>query len=95
MKTISISDAKATLSEQIRRVSRGEEIVILDRGRPVARLVPCEPANQDDELQSLERAGLVRLGTTRLPDEFWDLPRPSDPTGRARAAAQAEREDSW
>jgi len=48
MKTLSISEAKATLSQQLRHVRRGEVIVITDRGMPVARLVPA-----NDPLPSL------------------------------------------
>jgi prevent-host-death family protein len=95
MKSISISDAKATLSEQIRRVRSGEEVVILDRGHPVARLVPFEPANHDSELLELERAGLVRLNRAPLPADFWERPRPSDRDGGVREAVLAERELGW
>lgn len=38
--TFSISAAKARLSEPIRRVEAGEEIVIARNNRPVVRLVP-------------------------------------------------------
>lgn len=95
MKTISISDAKATLSEQIRRVRSGEEVVILDRGQPVARLVAFVPEDLDHELDELERAGLVRVGRAPLPEGFWERPRPSDAGGSVRAAARAEREEGW
>lgn len=38
--TIPLSVAKTRLSELVRRVEAGEEIVIRRGGRPVARLVP-------------------------------------------------------
>lgn len=38
--TVGIRDLKARLSEYLDRVRGGEEIVVTDRGRPVARLVP-------------------------------------------------------
>jgi prevent-host-death family protein len=38
MDTISLTDAKAHLSELIDRVEAGESIVITRRGKPVARL---------------------------------------------------------
>lgn len=40
MERINLSDAKAHLSELIDRVERGEQIEILRRGKPVARLAP-------------------------------------------------------
>lgn len=92
MKTISVSEAKATLSEQIRKVGRGEEIVILDRGRPVARLVGVANQDEDSELDDLERLGLIRRGKA-LPKSFWKLPLADDPQATLRAAIDDERED--
>lgn len=40
MKTISIADTKAHLSELLARIEGGEEIVITRRGKPIARLSP-------------------------------------------------------
>ncbi len=91
MKTISISEAKATLSEQIRRVRRGEEVLILDRGRPVARLVPARDQANDQALRELEGEGLIRRGTG-LDKRFLSLERPKDPDGAVRVALIAERE---
>jgi prevent-host-death family protein len=95
MKTISISNAKATLSQQIRRVRSGDEIVILDRGRPVARLVAIESTHHDEEIDDLEKAGLVRRARTKLPSSFWRLPRPRDSGGVLRSEVLREREQSW
>ncbi|MER8750110.1 type II toxin-antitoxin system prevent-host-death family antitoxin [Mesorhizobium sp. M1050] len=37
---VSITEARAKLSELVRRAKAGEEIVITRRGKPVARLLP-------------------------------------------------------
>lgn len=42
MERVSLSDAKAHLSELISRVERGDEIQIVRRGKLVARLSPPE-----------------------------------------------------
>ena len=47
MSTVSISELKANLSRYLREVRRGGEVQVLDRGAPVARLVPA--AATDDE----------------------------------------------
>ncbi|MXZ27293.1 MAG: type II toxin-antitoxin system Phd/YefM family antitoxin [Gammaproteobacteria bacterium] len=61
MKTASISDLKANLSRYIREVSRGGEVQVLYRGKPVARLMP--PAATADGLRrTLIRSGLLRPG---------------------------------
>jgi prevent-host-death family protein len=41
---INILDAKNRLSELVRRVQTGGEVVIANRGAPVARLVPVSPS---------------------------------------------------
>jgi len=39
-----VAELKAKLSAYLRRVQRGEEVVVMDRDAPVARLVPyAEP----------------------------------------------------
>ena len=43
-------------------------------------------------LRDLERQGLIRLGTGRLPRNFWKLPRPRDPKGRVLKALLEERD---
>ena len=41
MTTVSIQEAEAKLSELIRNLKPGDEIVITDNNQPVARLVPA------------------------------------------------------
>jgi prevent-host-death family protein len=60
MKTASISSIKTSLSEYIDAVRRGEEVVITDRGRPVARLVAVEGGKaREGRLARLVREGIV------------------------------------
>lgn len=63
MKRASISEAKNRLSALIDSVKGGSSVLIVDRGRPVARLEPVgRPggANDDDRLGRLVREGVVR-----------------------------------
>ena len=62
MTTVSISELKANLSRYVREVRRGGEVQVLDRGAPVARLVP--PAAEDNRgvRDRLIRQGLLRPG---------------------------------
>lgn len=57
-----MTEAKAKLSELLRRVSAGESILILSRGRPVAKLSPVSPAaeGEDARLVRLEETGVLR-----------------------------------
>ena len=43
--TVGIRDLKSKLSEYVARAAGGEEIVVTDRNRPVARLVPYAAAS--------------------------------------------------
>jgi prevent-host-death family protein len=79
MKTASITETKNQLSALLERVRNGESILILDRGRPVARLEPAlsdDPTEPDARLDRLERQGLIRRAQATLPDSFLDEPPP-------------------
>jgi prevent-host-death family protein len=60
MRTVKISEAKAKFSAHIEYVKRGNEILILDRETPVARLMPVESAaDGDGQMKRLFAKGLV------------------------------------
>jgi prevent-host-death family protein len=62
MKKASITEAKNNLSALIDSVKNGSPVLIVDRGRPVARLEPVgrPGADDDDRLARLVREGAVR-----------------------------------
>jgi prevent-host-death family protein len=62
MKKASITEAKNNLSALIDSVKGGSPVLIVDRGRPVARLEPVTTAAADDDtrLARLVREGVVR-----------------------------------
>ena len=94
MQTTSITQLKNSLSAYLRDVKAGEEVLITDRGRPIARLVPVSSSDSMEEhLEEMERKGLLRRGTGRLPDDFWDMPRMEDPEGLVLKALLQEREE--
>lgn len=71
MKRATLTEAKNGLSALIDRVRAGETVVILDRGRPIARLAPAVEADDPEgRLARLARAGVVRLGTAAPPVEL-------------------------
>jgi prevent-host-death family protein len=53
MSTVNIHEAKTQLSRLLLRVEQGEEIIIANRGVPVAKLVPLTPSKS--RLSSLGR----------------------------------------
>lgn len=67
---VSVRDLKARLSEYLRRVGRGEEVVITRRGRPVGRIVPMgEPQEKTGAtvVRELRALGWVRAGSGEAP----------------------------
>ena len=88
MKKASISEAKNSLSALIDSVKGGSPVLIVDRGRPVARLEPVGgPGPQDDSrLARLVRDGIVRPARGVLP-KTWLATKPP----RARKGASAVR----
>jgi prevent-host-death family protein len=45
------------LSRAIKRASRGEEVVVTDRGRPVARIVAYQPGGVPPQIAALVESG--------------------------------------
>jgi prevent-host-death family protein len=93
MKIAAVSKLKASLSEYLNQVKAGNEVLITDRGKPVARLVPVLHTKTTRELMSrMEKQGLLKLGSGKLPKDFWSMPRPDDPKGLVLKALLEERE---
>ena len=58
-----ISEAKARLTDLVRRVEGGEDIVLMRHGRPTARLVPVRPAaSRATRLAAIERVRRAAAG---------------------------------
>ena len=63
MKKASITQTKNQLSALLDRVRHGETVLIMDRGRPVARLEPVTGESNAETapiIKDLERTGAVR-----------------------------------
>jgi|SRR6516165_3946995 prevent-host-death family protein len=87
MKKASITEAKNNLSALIDGLKGGSPVLIVDRGRPVARLEPAmtgAEADDDGRLLRLAREGLVRLRRIPPPTTLFSQPPP-----RAKAGASA------
>jgi prevent-host-death family protein len=97
MQRTSITEAKNNLSALIDRVRRGETVLICDRNRPVARMLPVGPGDVSGADASW-LAGLVREGLlepARKPLTIRSLPKPVKPARPTSivAALQADREE--
>lgn len=93
MKIAAVSKLKAYLSEYLNQVKAGDEVLITDRGKPVARLVPILRMKATGETMArMEKQGLIKIGSGKLPKDFWSMPRPEDPKGLVLKALLEERE---
>jgi prevent-host-death family protein len=66
MSTVGIKELKNRLTEYLRRTKKGEEIIVTERGKPIAVIQPIESV---ERLQTLEAklAKLAALGLVTLP----------------------------
>jgi len=71
METVNIHQAKTNLSRLLSRVEMGEEIVISNRGVPVAKLVPFGTTTNRKASLGIDRGRFV------VPEDFND-PLPED-----------------
>jgi prevent-host-death family protein len=66
---VGIRELRADLSRYLRRVREGEEIVVTDRGTPIARITP---ANGRSKLDELIAAGVVEPAPRKAPRKLPD-----------------------
>ena len=96
MKKASITEAKNGLSALIDRVKAGESVLIMDRGRPVARLEPVGSGAEPDDTRRarLIRDGIIRPARAPLPSSIWteEPPRANDGSSAVAALLEERRE---
>jgi prevent-host-death family protein len=74
MKTVNISDLKAKLSAHLRIVRNGEEVLVCDRNKPVARIVPVQ-LDKDEQRRRLIARGVLIPPRKRRPKSMpWPRP---------------------
>jgi prevent-host-death family protein len=89
MREIGVRELKASLSEVLRNVGRGETVRVTSRGRPLADIVPTGVSGEDDRLRQLVDQGRVTLPTRKRPAR---APRLVDSTTPASSRVLAERD---
>lgn len=80
-KTVGIAELRQNLSVYLRRVAKGERLVVTDRNRPVAELGP--PPSTGSDLDRLIAEGKV------LPPRRSSLPEPLELGGDPNALSRA------
>lgn len=84
MKLVGVLDLRQNLAKHLEHVATGEEIVIVQRSKPIARLIPYEEAPMTEDQAPYE----ARPATGELKDLALFLA-DGDQTEAARLLAQA------
>jgi prevent-host-death family protein len=75
MRTVRIGNLKAHLSAHIRRVRKGEEVLVCDRNQPVARIVPIRLEDRPAQEQRLVARGVLAPPLRKRPASVsWPKP---------------------
>ncbi len=94
MKKASISELKASLSAYLVGVKRGEEVLVTERGRPIARVIPATGAEGvTDRTARLARAGVLRPASAKFSPKLLEPSPVKDPEGKVLKALLEERRE--
>ncbi len=75
MRTVKISNLKAQLSAHIQRVRQGEEVLVCDRNKPVARIVPIRLEDRSEQELRLVARGVLAPPLKKRPASVaWPEP---------------------
>lgn len=78
MKTVNIGTLKNKLSAYLQDVRNGEEVIVQDRKKPIARIVPIRRGDFSEEELYLESIGVLKLPENPRGidwEAFWAAPR--------------------
>ena len=94
MEKATISELRKHLGAYIEKVRAGESVLILDRNRPVARLVGVAAQGPtDDRIARLESEGLLRRALGPIPKELLEEPPPKPGKSVLEALIEGRRSD--
>ena len=95
MRSVKLSELKKNLDEFLNEVRQGEELVIRDRNRPIAKLVPLQsPDDEEARMEALVAAGKIRRPQRdSFPESFWEEDGPRVSLEKIVAAVMADRDE--
>lgn len=94
-KTASVGEFKARLSEYLRLVKGGGEVLVTERGVPIVRVTPLDDAERKSTRRlRLARSGALKTGRGRVPKVLQAAPKGEDVGKSVLDALLAERGES-
>ena len=94
MRSTNIADLRNRLTQYLQEVRAGEEIIVRDRQRPIAKIVPFSVDDADADEAALVASGVMRKGSGTLPAPFWKARRARLRVSAAVAALRADRDEA-
>jgi prevent-host-death family protein len=88
VKTVGIRELKENLSQYLRSVKAGERILVTERKKEVAMIIPCEALRQETDLFALVERGMASWKGGR---PLGMSPRAVSQTGEASQVVVADR----
>jgi prevent-host-death family protein len=86
MSTVGIKELKNRLTTYLRRTRQGEEVIVTERGKPIALIQPIQSAQQirsrEARLAKLAARGLVTLPDGRLLKKLRPVTATGKPTSQ-------------
>jgi prevent-host-death family protein len=94
MRTANVSELKSRLSSYLAYVQQGGEIIVRDRNRPIAKIIPITVEDGEFEEAALVAAGVIKLPVSdALPASFWKWKGGKITEERAVRAVRDERDE--
>ncbi len=91
MKTAGVADLKARLSSYLKQIKAGHQVLITERGVPIAKIVPLEDKQRrEGRRERLARQGLLILGRGKVKPSLL-IPPKGDPSIGAEVLAPCWR----
>ena len=90
MQTISVSELQHNLGLYLDKVRDGDEIIVEDENKVIARI---SPVALTDEEQILVSQGFMTLPKKELSDDFWKADAPEVSTRKIVEAIRSERDE--
>ena len=93
VRSANIADLRNRLTQYLKEVRAGEEIIVRDRQTPIAKIVPLSVKGDDASDAALVAAGLMRKASRPLRASFWKTRRAGVTLTHTVAAVTEDRED--
>ena len=90
MHTISVSELEHNLGLYLEKVKDGDEIIIEDDDKAIARILPFD---ENDEEQLLVSQGFMTMPKKELPEDFWETDAPEISIEKIVGAIRSERDE--